>query len=564
MRHFTYNKKKDEYIIHTEELKNKLREVTGFSSLYSNSLNISISHSELKLFWKLIKNNADSNVPLSKLNSFLEKLLKDDIDIYNNMLLENKILYKNLIYYFEPNMKVLMFNEKTNSYIAGKIGNASYLEKYSYDDDTNKRSKKDPYKDQFNISVEYILSNGRSFLDSTVLRYIYRTDIPLDLNDLPFLKLSDKQLNYFQKTNESCIKYLTGIHYLYMKGSIFNKCGNSFSFSGRIVVDEEYYARIDEDDDEEESELFEEVVIKEELDQDGNVTVKEMSKQESLKKQNEDKVKGNEWRVFPYIGVYSLDHKVWGTAHASKFSNINFRDDAFNRVVMDYEKKQLIKKVIEFGSNNNLKKLSQWDDIIEGKSGGLIFLLHGLPGLGKTLIAESSAELLNRPLISITAGQLGTESGEIEGYLGMYLKRAKRWNAILLIDEADVFMEERDSDIERNALVTIFLRMLERFDGILFLTTNRVSNIDVAIKSRMSIILGYNPFTKEERKQVWKNLINSNLIKLSEEDFNTLSELELNGREIKHCIKMAIATSEQGDLIGVDNIKNVLKYIKFN
>lgn len=47
------------------------------------------------------------------------------------------------------------------------------------------------------------------------------------------------------------------------------------------------------------------------------------------------------------------------------------------------------------------------------------------------------------------------------------------WEAILLMDEADIFLQERDiHDVRRNALVSIFLRELEYFDGTLFLTTN--------------------------------------------------------------------------------------------
>jgi len=557
MRDFTYNYKKKVFIIHTAELKNLLKDITEITDLYSDNLNISIKLDELKIFWKVIKNK--SNEPsLSKLTKFLEKIIKDDLTIFNNMLSDNKILYKYLSYYFEPEMKVLWFDERNSCYVAGKLTKCCYS-KRGYDDE---KSVDDCYKDRFDMIAEYFRSNGRIFDDCTIGNYVFRSDKTLNIKDLPFYKLTDKQFEHFQTSNEKYIEYLTGIHFLHMKGKMFNNCGNSFSFSGRIVVDQEHYAKIDNDEDEEED-LFEENIIKEELDEQGNIISKEMTKQELIKSQNELKIKGNEWRVFPYIGVYSLDYKIWGSAHASKFSKINFRQDAFNKVVMKPEKKQLIKKVIEFGYKNNLKNTTQWDDIIENKSGGLIFLLHGLPGLGKTLIAESSAELLNRPLISITAGQLGTDDREIEGYLGMYLKRAKRWNAILLIDEADVFMEERDSNIQRNALVTIFLRMLERFDGILFLTTNRVNNIDIAIKSRMSIILDYKPFTQDERKQVWENLLVNTNNQLSESDLIELSKIELNGREIKHCIKMAIATSDEGNSITIENIKNVLQYVLF-
>jgi AAA+ superfamily predicted ATPase len=554
MRDFTYNYNNKKFTIHSVELKKELKEITGVSELYSEKNNVQLNLDLLKINIKKIKNAKDKAICLGKLYRFLEKITKDDIGLFENLLQDKKILYKHLMYYFEVGMKVFYFENRYNSYIAGKISMCDYFRKRSYDDD---EKKFDDFKDSFDIEITCFVSNGKKFSDFTNRSCIYRSEEALKLENLPFFVLTDKQYQYFQTKNLKLVDMLTGIHYLSLKGKIYNKCGNALSCSGRVIVDQEYYDNIDNDDSDDEEDLFLENNLKEQIDSEGNIITKE-GDSIILEKEN---IKDNEWMIIPYIAVYNIDYKVWGLTHASNLSKINFRSDAFNKVVMEQEKKQLIKKVIEFGSNNNLKNQSQWDDIVEGKSGGLIFLLHGLPGLGKTLIAESSAELLNRPLISITAGQLGTEASEIEGYLHMYLKRAKRWNAILLIDEADVFMEERDNNIERNALVTIFLRMLERFDGILFLTTNRVSNIDIAIKSRMSIILHYKPFTQAERKQVWNNLVLNSKIVLSESDFDELSTYELNGREIKHCLKMAIATADQGETVTLKNIKSVLKYV---
>lgn len=74
-----------------------------------------------------------------------------------------------------------------------------------------------------------------------------------------------------------------------------------------------------------------------------------------------------------------------------------------------------------------------------------------------------------------SAGELGTDSRVLERELQKTLKICHAWGAILLLDEADVFLEKRDlHEIHRNALVCIFLRQLEYFQGILFLTTNRV------------------------------------------------------------------------------------------
>lgn len=74
-----------------------------------------------------------------------------------------------------------------------------------------------------------------------------------------------------------------------------------------------------------------------------------------------------------------------------------------------------------------------------------------------------------------SAGELGTDSRFLEHELQKILDICHTWGAILLLDEADVFLEKRNmQDIHRNALVSVFLRQLEYFQGILFLTTNRV------------------------------------------------------------------------------------------
>ncbi len=102
-------------------------------------------------------------------------------------------------------------------------------------------------------------------------------------------------------------------------------------------------------------------------------------------------------------------------------------------------------------------------------------VLHGPPGTGKTLTAEGISELLKCPLYMASAGELGTDSRFLETELQKILDICHAWGAILLLDEADVFLEKRNMhDIHRNALVSIFLRQLEYFQGILFLTTNRV------------------------------------------------------------------------------------------
>jgi AAA+ superfamily predicted ATPase len=122
----------------------------------------------------------------------------------------------------------------------------------------------------------------------------------------------------------------------------------------------------------------------------------------------------------------------------------------------------------------------------------MIILLDGPPGVGKTLTAESVAEAMKAPLYTMSAGELGTHSDRVERRLSDVLEMATMWNAILLIDEADVFMEQRSpQDLKRNELVSIFLRQVEYFKGVMILTTNRVEMLDLAFDSRVDIRLHY-------------------------------------------------------------------------
>src|SRR5947209_13067530 len=88
--------------------------------------------------------------------------------------------------------------------------------------------------------------------------------------------------------------------------------------------------------------------------------------------------------------------------------------------------------------------------------------------------------------------ELTTYAGRLEGQLSKIFQVAKHWNAILLLDEADVYLEQRaPQDLVRNGLVSVFLRTMEYCQGVMFLTTNRASLFDPAALSRIHIKLKY-------------------------------------------------------------------------
>src|SRR5271156_6610940 len=177
---------------------------------------------------------------------------------------------------------------------------------------------------------------------------------------------------------------------------------------------------------------------------------------------------------------------------------------AFDKLVISQDCKDLILAVAE----SQIQHKENFDDVIEGKGRGMIMLLSGPPGVGKTLTAESVAENMRVPLYMMSAGDLGLDPAGIEESLNTILDMVAKWNAVLLLDEADVFLEARStSDLERNKLVSIFLRVLEYYEGILFLTTNRISNIDDAFHSRIHVSMQYPPLTAASRRHIWNTFM---------------------------------------------------------
>jgi AAA+ superfamily predicted ATPase len=144
------------------------------------------------------------------------------------------------------------------------------------------------------------------------------------------------------------------------------------------------------------------------------------------------------------------------------------------------------------------------DDIVAGKSGGTTVLCAGPAGVGKTLTAEVYSEIIKRPLYRVHSGQLGLNVAAMEIALKDILTRAQRWGAVMLIDEADVYIKRRDDNITMNAVVGVFLRVLEYFNGLLFLTTNRIDDIDEAIISRCIAMIRFYPPQNDARRKIWQ------------------------------------------------------------
>lgn len=187
--------------------------------------------------------------------------------------------------------------------------------------------------------------------------------------------------------------------------------------------------------------------------------------------------------------------------------------------------------------------------------------MFGPPGVGKTYTAEAVAERSRVPLYGMSAGTLGTKPKNVEAALDRALELCRLWNAMLLLDEADVFLSARtDADLARNELVAVFLTKLEYYQGICFLTTNRIASLDHAFQSRVDLFLPYRDLKPEARRQVWDNFVRraggDDKFDVDAAGMDELARIPLNGREIKNLIKSAhLLTLKGGEKITKDRLK---------
>lgn len=263
----------------------------------------------------------------------------------------------------------------------------------------------------------------------------------------------------------------------------------------------------------------------------------------------------------PFVTCFNVGKKRWERLELIQLHEISWAEHAFNSLVLDEGEKDILIALVD---RDQYQSGRPFDDFIGGKGQGMIMLLCGPPGVGKTLTAETVSEHLHRPLYRIGAGDLGIDARHVEQCLEKALKLCAHFGAVLLIDEADVFLEARTSNnLQRNELVSVFLRLLEYYNGIMILTTNRTQSLDSAFESRVDITLTYKPLNRQDRLQVWQNFlatIDPKDVDISHAERLRLAQWNFNGRQIKSAIKTArILAAEKNEPLNAQHLAIVLK-----
>jgi SpoVK/Ycf46/Vps4 family AAA+-type ATPase len=198
----------------------------------------------------------------------------------------------------------------------------------------------------------------------------------------------------------------------------------------------------------------------------------------------------------------------------------------------------------------------------------LVILLYGPPGVGKTFTAEVIAKATGKPLIVISVPEIGLNAEQAESKLRRIFDLAARWEAILLIEDADTFFESRssDADAQRKAFVSVLLRLLEYYTGVMFLTTTRSRALDISVQSRVHLSVRYQDLNKEGGRAVFGRFMDKTDASDSQKSdimrwFRVeAAKANLDGRQIKNLVTSAQSIARSRDTtLDRDSITSVYR-----
>lgn len=171
-------------------------------------------------------------------------------------------------------------------------------------------------------------------------------------------------------------------------------------------------------------------------------------------------------------------------------------------------------------------------------SAGVVAMFSGPPGTGKTMSAEVIAADLGLDLFKVNlATMVSKYIGETEKNLEQLFDVADTGNVVLLFDEADSIFGKRSEvsdaqDRYANLEVSYLLQRIERFDGLVILTTNLSSNIDNAFLRRIHVVVDFQAPDESERRTLWLKALPNNAPQ-NEVDIDFCARFKLSGADIR-------------------------------
>lgn len=259
--------------------------------------------------------------------------------------------------------------------------------------------------------------------------------------------------------------------------------------------------------------------------------------------------------LHPMVATFDMKRHLRLRIHASQLTEYIYDTKLGEKLVLPRDVRNLVDMLLQHKGG--------FKDIIAAKGGGATILCAGKPGTGKTLTAEVYSEVMQRPLYSVQCSQLGVTPEDLEDELLKVFMRSLRWNAILLLDEADVYVHRRGDNLTQNAIVGVFLRTLEYYNGVLFLTTNRADSVDDAIASRCIARIDYTTPEPSDLARIWGILSATSGIDIPAAEIARIVETHphLSGRDVKNLLKLSgLVASSSGQPVTAETINFVKRF----
>ncbi|CCI46755.1 unnamed protein product [Albugo candida] len=263
-----------------------------------------------------------------------------------------------------------------------------------------------------------------------------------------------------------------------------------------------------------------------------------------------------------------LDRRVldWVVGLDTEINELVEGSDLYNpkvtleQVVLPDEHKTTILQTVE--SYENFRKYRKKYELEDSftHSSGLVLLLCGASGTGKTMTVNAVAQHLGKRVLLVDFPSLQGkrhEGAESDADLRGLVREAEMSNAVLFFDECETIFKQRDFGGDR--LLNALLTEIERYEGIVFLATNRPFDLDEAMHRRITAVFEFQPPDHIQRQKIWHILLKNNLKTAEDIDWEAISlKYELSGGFIKNAILSAllkaISRSAEDPIINQEDI----------
>ncbi|KAG2042069.1 hypothetical protein BDR03DRAFT_944478 [Suillus americanus] len=239
---------------------------------------------------------------------------------------------------------------------------------------------------------------------------------------------------------------------------------------------------------------------------------------------------------------FDLERKSWGLFDVDEVEPIKFNENAWKHIVLDESSKDVIEGVV--GSFDFSKEA-----MADEEQTGLVVLLHGPSGTGKTATVEAIAEHFRRPLYSLAACSLPLDMTLLVDTLTSRLDAARSWNAIVLIEAGDILMQTQRHEpiMEEHIRISTILEFFEQHRCIVFVTARTTCT---AYMSHFAMTIQYPELDGDSRQIMWTNMLSGEANNISRRDIEELSRVAVNGRAMRniHTMAKALARSSKQPL----------------